>query len=144
METERGQCIPAYLSMTKGTCSFKGDLELWSQFKQKCKELGISICYALEGLMTAFIEGQKVRSTLINPVTVNLTMQHVVERPRRVKDFFNGGEDPLHYIVKYGSCFRLNAKGLYPGRIGYCQWCKRWIFGYECSACVHSGESSNE
>jgi len=33
--------------------------------------------------MEAWIEGQKATATVIKPVVVNLTMQHVVERPRR-------------------------------------------------------------
>jgi len=36
--------------------------------------------------MEAWIEGQKATATVIKPVTVNLTMQHVVKRPRRALD----------------------------------------------------------
>lgn len=37
--------------------------------------------------MEAWLEGQKATATVIKPVTVNLTMQHVVQRPRRMQDF---------------------------------------------------------
>ena len=92
--------------------------------------------------MAAWIEGQKAEATLIRPVTVNLTMQHVVERPRRASDFRNGFhmESANEYIIKYGSCFRLGPEGLYPGRIGWCRWFKRWLMGFECETCPHSGE----
>jgi len=47
----------------------------------------------LEALMEAWIEGQKVTATVIKPVTVNLTMQHVVRRPRRAQSW----EDAMYY-----------------------------------------------
>jgi len=37
--------------------------------------------------MEAWLEGQKATATVIKPVTVNLTMQHVVQRPRRMQKF---------------------------------------------------------
>jgi len=74
------------LGPERETCSFKGDVELWSRFKQTCKERGVSICHVLEALQQAWIEGQKAEATLVRPVTVNLTMQHVVQRPRRMTD----------------------------------------------------------
>lgn len=64
--------------------SFKVDPELWSTFKQECKIRGVSQCYVLEGLIEAWIQGQRAQSTVLKPVTVNLTMQHVVQRPRRI------------------------------------------------------------
>ena len=67
-------------------CSFKGNTELWSRFKFECKFRGVSICHVLEALMEAWILGQKAEATLIRPVVVNLTMEHVVQRPRRMID----------------------------------------------------------
>jgi hypothetical protein len=63
--------------------SFKADPELWSDFKATCKMRGVSVCHVLEGLMQAWMEGQKVTATLIKPVTINLKMEHIVKRPRR-------------------------------------------------------------
>jgi len=63
--------------------SFKVNPELWSRFKTECKLRGVSICHVLEALMEAWIEGQRATATVIKPVVVNLTMQHIVERPRR-------------------------------------------------------------
>jgi len=37
--------------------------------------------------MEAWLEGQKATATVIKPVTVNLTMQHVVQRPRRMASY---------------------------------------------------------
>lgn len=67
--------------------SFKVDPELWSEFKRECKIRGVSICHVLEALIQAWIEGQRATSTVLKPVTVNLTMQHVVQRPRRMRTF---------------------------------------------------------
>lgn len=68
---------------------FKVDPELRSEFKGECKIRGVSICHVLEALMKAWIEGQKATATVIKPVVVNLTMQHVVKRPRRESNIEN-------------------------------------------------------
>jgi len=124
------------------TASFKADPELWSRFKGDCKARGVSICHVLEALMEAWIQGQKAEATLVRPVTVNLTMQHVVERPRRKQTYesFIKSEDLAMYVAKFGACYRLEPRGLYPGRIGWCRWLKQWIQGHECATCIHSGE----
>lgn len=66
--------------------SFKADPERWSTFKQECAARGVSICHVQDALMEAWIQGQKATATVIKPVVVNLTMQHVVKRPRRMKN----------------------------------------------------------
>lgn len=66
-------------------CSFKGNPEVWSEFKLTCKMRGVDICYVEDGLMRAWIAGQKAESTILKPVVVNLEMQYVVQRPRRMK-----------------------------------------------------------
>ena len=76
-----------YYSRRKFTGSFKVDPELWSGFKGVCKQRGVSICYVLEGLIEAWIAGQKATATILQPVVVNLTQQHIVERPRRTVSF---------------------------------------------------------
>jgi len=63
--------------------SFKADPEIWSQFKETCAKLGVDICCVMESLMLAWMEGQKATATVIKPVTVNVTLNHVVERLRR-------------------------------------------------------------
>ena len=67
--------------------AFKTDPELWSEFKGVCKQRGVSICHVLEALMEAWVQGQKAAATVVRPVVVNLSMQHVVERPRRMQSF---------------------------------------------------------
>lgn len=66
---------------------FKGDPELWSEFKSSCKARGVSVCHVLETLMRGWIEAQKVTSTIIQPVNMTINMQHVVKRPRRAQTF---------------------------------------------------------
>jgi len=123
--------------------SFKADPELWSRFKGECAARGVSICHVLEALMEAWIEGQKAEATLIRPVVINLKMEHIVQRPRRALPFEEARDWEVvePYIEKFGSCYRLEPKGLMPGRIGWCRWMKRWLMGHECATCVHSGES---
>jgi len=93
--------------------------------------------------MEAWIQGQKAEATLVRPVTVNLTMQHIVERPRRLGAAapISETEDLAMYATKFGACHRLEPRGLYPGRIGFCRWLHQWIQGHECATCIHSGES---
>lgn len=68
------------------TASFAADPEIWSRFKTECVSRGVSICHVLETLMLAWIEGQKVMSTVVQPVVINLNMEHIVQRPRRMID----------------------------------------------------------
>jgi len=77
--------LPKSYSNRTFVASFKTDPELWSRFKEGCAERGVSICHVLEALMEAWLEGQKATATVIKPVVINLTMQHVVQRPRRVQ-----------------------------------------------------------
>jgi len=134
---------PKCYSKRKIRCNFKGDPEIWSRFKGECWARGVTICQVLETLMLAWIEAQKVEATVVRPAIINLTMQHVVERPRRTSPWPGSepGEDLAMYVSKFGACYRLEPKGLMPGRIGWCRWMKRWIMGLECATCVHSGES---
>jgi hypothetical protein len=85
--------LPKSYSNRIFAASFKVDPELWSRFKGECKLRGVSICHVLEALMEAWIQGQKATATVIKPVTVNLTMQHIVRRPRRMQSF----EDAMYH-----------------------------------------------
>ena len=64
--------------------SFKADPEIWSAFKSECKLRGVHTCCVMESLMLAWIEGQRAEATVIKPVTVNVTLNHVVKKLRRV------------------------------------------------------------
>jgi len=68
------------------TVSIRIDPELWSRFKTECKLRGAATCHVLAALMEAWIEGQRATATVIKPVVINMTMNHVVERPRRKFD----------------------------------------------------------
>ncbi len=124
------------------TASFRADPELWSRFKTECKIRSVSICHVLEALMEAWVQGQKATATVVKPVVVNLKMEHIVERPRRLGREFGShqDEDITEYIRRFGSCHRLRPSGQFPGKIGWCRWVKRWIHGHECSMCLHTGE----
>ena len=134
--------LPKSYSKRVFAASFKVDPELWSRFKGECRFRGVSICHVLEALMEAWIQGQKATATVIKPVVVNLKMEHVVERPRRLGRGFRShdGEDIAAYIRRFGACRRLRPTGQFPGKIGWCLWLKRWIYGHECATCLHTGE----
>ena len=83
METEGGPLQKVTYSKRSFAASFKADPEIWSTFKSECKMRGVHICCVLEALMLAWMEGQRAQSTVIKPVTVNMTLNHVVKRPRR-------------------------------------------------------------
>lgn len=125
------------------SASFKADPELWSRFKGECAQRGVSICHVLEALMEAWIQGQKAEATVVKPVVINLKMQHVVQRPRRAQPWPGPGspEDLTPYVTRFGACYRLRPKGIFPGKIGFCGWVKKWIQGHECATCIHSGET---
>jgi len=58
--------------------------ELWEEFKADVQAKDLSTCHVLEGLMKAWLYGGSMVPGLAQPFTLNLTMQHVVSRPRRV------------------------------------------------------------
>lgn len=80
--------IRTQLSYSKftDTLTVRCDPERKSEFKTTCKLRGVSECHVLDALIDAWIEGQKATATVIKPVVVNLTMEHIVQRPRRMID----------------------------------------------------------
>ena len=134
--------LPKSYSKRDFVASFKADPELWSRFKEECKFRGVSICHVLEALMEAWIQGQRATATVIKPVVINLKMEHIVQRPRRKISYT---PDPMAEIreklrARYGVCYRLQPRGEFPGKIGWCVWLKRWIRGFECATCINQGE----
>jgi len=121
-----------YYSKRRSWASFKVDPELWSRFKTECAARGVSICHVLEALMEAWVQGQKTMSTVVNPVTINLTMQHVVERPRRKIE-----EPSVGFSV---GCYRLEHRDWLPANIGWCRQARRWVRLEDCESCSHIGE----
>jgi len=79
--------------------------------------------------MEAWLEGQKATATVIKPVVVNLTMQHVVQRPRRMATYM--GPDILEPV----GCSRLDHLEYFPGRLGWCHKIKRWVSLGDCARC---------
>jgi len=111
------------------TASFRADPELWSRFKEGCAERGVSICHVLEALMDAWLEGQKATATVIKPVVINLSMQHVVQRPRRLSTY-QGPE-----ITEPVGCRGLEHRNWAENRLGWCHYIKRWISVRDCARC---------
>lgn len=79
--------------------------------------------------MEAWLEGQKATATVIKPVVVNLTMQHVVQRPRRLGRL----EGPE--IIEPVGCYGLIHRDWSLGKLGWCERIKRWITVGDCARC---------
>jgi len=58
--------------------------ELWREFLADVRQKGITTCLVLEGLMTAYLYGGKNVPGSKEPTVVNITIPHVVKRPRRL------------------------------------------------------------
>jgi len=57
--------------------------ELWAEFLKDVAEKDLSTCHVLEALISAWLCGGALVPGLAQPLQLNLTMQHVVARPRR-------------------------------------------------------------
>jgi len=131
--TTRETGLPKSYSNRVFVASFKADPELWSRFKGGCAERGVSICHVLEALMEAWLEGEKAMATIVRPVTVNLTMQHVVQRPRRLSTY-QGPE-----ILEPVGCRGLEHRDWGMGRLGWCHKIRRWVSVGDCARCPSHG-----
>lgn len=109
-------------------CNFKGNEKLWFQFKEMCVKQGVSICAVMELLMQGWIEGQKVLSTTIQPVHMNITMQHIVKRPRRLQVLIPEIMNPI-------GCKGLRHENWLPSYVGWCRTVKKWIHLEDCACC---------
>ena len=80
--------IRTHLSYSNFTTTYtvRADPERKSKFLETCKLRGVSECHVADALFEAWIEGQKATATVIKPVVVNLYMEHIVQRPRRMID----------------------------------------------------------
>jgi len=66
--------------------SFRVDPYIWGLFKERCWNLGLSTCFTLEGLIRAWLTGEQVQVPQPRPLTVNMTVNYEVARPRRAKE----------------------------------------------------------
>jgi len=57
--------------------------DLWAEFLKDVAEKDLSTCHVLEALVGAWLRGGAMVPGLAQPLQLNLTMQHVVARPRR-------------------------------------------------------------
>lgn len=130
--------LPKSYSKYKRVCSFKGDPEIWSRFKEGCLERGVSVCHVLDALMEAWLQGQKAEATVIKPVVVNLHMQHVVKRPRRAQTF----DDMLFQTRRKNwppPCEKADEFIKSKKEVG-CLDAKQWIPLQLCWRCFYTGQ----
>jgi len=92
--------------------------------------------------MEAWIEGQKATATVIKPVTINLTMQHIVERPRRKAQV----KEP--WLIARGQRWPPNCphadQFIKSTREVGCTDLRDWIPLEKCWRCFITREGSNE
>jgi len=58
---------------------------LWEEFMASTHSKGLSTCHVLEALLSAWLYGGALVPGLGQPLQLNLTMQHIVARPRRME-----------------------------------------------------------
>lgn len=107
--------------------TFKVNDEVWSKFKEECVSRGVSVCHVMEMLMQGWIEGQKVMSTVIQPVNMTINMQHIVKRPRRMIEISASSSV---------GCEKLTHANWLPAHIGWCRNSEKWVRLEDCNYCV--------
>lgn len=137
METKGGPRDPIAITARDDVMTFRVNSELKSRFKDTCIMRGVSYCHVLEALMEAWIEGQAATATVIKPVVVNLTMQHVVKKPRRIQNF-----DDMMYEAQRKPwpppCDRANTFIKSTREVG-CLEIKDFIALEKCWRCFYTG-----
>jgi len=132
--------LPKSYSTFTFVASFKADPERWSRFKGGCAERGVSICHVLDALMEAWIQGQKATATVVKPVVINLTMEHVVKRPRRILKEPTAWE--ISQKAKYPPpCEKVDKFLLESKEVG-CLLEREWIPLQECWRCYLARQGS--
>lgn len=131
------------------TASFKADPELWSRFREETVLRGVSTCHVLEALMEAWIEGQRATATVIKPVTVNLTMQHIVSRPRRARALIDVIQEQIYRVRRENApppCPNIdtyrNRQSQQNSGVG-CLKSQEWLKLEDCWRCYLHKELSN-
>jgi hypothetical protein len=85
----------------RGTCSFKGNKELWKGFVSYCKANFGSVCHVLEPIQIALLTKQVVQSNTIRPLVIeNLIVERAVKRVRR----YSVEEVEEVSFLEYSSC----------------------------------------
>jgi len=70
-------------SRVRNPVGFRCDPYLWGLFRERCRNIGLSICVVLEALIRAWITGEEIKVPKGRPITVNMRVDYVVERHRR-------------------------------------------------------------
>lgn len=94
--------------MLRFKTTIRVDRKLWHTFMENVKDKHLSTCHVLEALMNAWVFGGSIIPSLGQPMTLNLTMQHVVSRSRRSLHVSAKKIDPKegnHYTVEGGWFF---------------------------------------
>jgi len=113
----------------------------WITFMQVCRERGQSTCHVLESLMEAWILGSSSHANPGQPITINMTFNYNVARPRRKPGVeIKGGLDPGTLRKMLAACKRLIIRDDQVGYVGWCTWRARHIRAGGCEGCPHQGE----
>jgi len=75
--------VKAPYSNRKHKTTIRLNPELWAEFMRDVAAKDLSTCHVLEALISAWLHGGAMVPGLAQPLQLNLTMQHVVARPRR-------------------------------------------------------------
>jgi len=75
--------------------------DLWAEFMRDVAAKDLSTCHVLEALISAWLYGGSLVPGLAQPVQLNLTMQHVVSRPRRMGPELEVSDKEWDDWVKY-------------------------------------------
>jgi hypothetical protein len=79
--------------------------------------------------MLAYLQGMARTKDEHATVVVNLTMQHVVQRPRRMI------KSPGPELTTQIGCYGLEHNDIFPGKLGWCHKIKQWITLEDCGRC---------
>jgi len=94
--------------------TFRIDNTLWQEFKHTCHSQGMTTCQVLKGMIYAIVKGTEATEPTINTrlsFTINMTMQHIVERPRRRGQITECTPDPYLCAEKCATAFKKRFEG---------------------------------
>jgi len=84
MSPNRPVAVKPPYSNARVKTTIRIDRQIWEEFKTSTEAKDLSTCHVLEALISAWLYGGSLVPGLAQPVQLNLTMQHVVARPRRM------------------------------------------------------------
>lgn len=117
------------------------DRATWDTFKDATHARGQSSCSVLESLMEAWILGSSQPQGRGAPITINMTFNYNVARPRREPRVeIKGGLDLGTLRKMLAACHRLVISDNLPGYVGFCPYVRRHLRAGGCEGCPHQGD----